>query len=254
MIDLIGADFLKLRKRRGLFWWSLILTLGTTLAFAGVKIVLHLGDAVGNGPAGGTANYVHAMDVLCLTTAVAGALIGATAGSADRGAGVFRDLVATGRSRIALSLSRVPAALALIVPMALAGFVVETITCFAFASGLPTPSASQIAWYASYILASAALTCVLGLGLAELIGSRGIAIGVLLGWFLAGERLVLSIGWLGQARAGLGGVAVDRLRPLVTLRDTRELNVSLVAAVAVLAAWLVIPTVAGAWRAQTRDA
>lgn len=253
MIDLIAADFLKLRKRRGLFWWSLILTAGVMVAIAGVKIVLHGTDPVGNGPAGGSAIYVHSMDVLCLTTAVAGALIGATAGGGDRSAGVARDLVATGRSRIALSLSRIPAALALIVPMALAGFVVGTATCFAFASGLPTPSPSQVAWYASFILASAALTCVLGLGLAELVGSRGIAVGILLGWFLAGERLILAISSLGRAREGLGGVAVDRLRPLLTAGDTRDLSISLLAALAVLAAWLAVPVIAATWRAQTRD-
>jgi ABC-type transport system involved in multi-copper enzyme maturation permease subunit len=254
MIDLIRADHLKLRKRRGLFWWSLILTAGSTVAFAGVKAVLHLTDPVGNGPAGGSDNWVNAMDVLCLTTAVAGALIGATAGNGDRGAGVFRDLVATGRSRVALSLARVPAALALIVPMALGAFAVGTAACFVFASGLPTPSASQIAWYGAFILASAMLTCVLGLGLAEVIGSRGIAIGILLGWFLAGERLVFAITALGDAREGLAGVAVERLRPLLMPDDTHELNPPLVTAVAVLAAWLIVPTIAAAWRAQTRDA
>ena len=41
---------------------------------------------------------------------MAGAIIGATAGGADIESGVFRDLVATGRSRTALFFSRVPAA------------------------------------------------------------------------------------------------------------------------------------------------
>ena len=254
MIDLVRADLLKLRKRRGLFWWSLVLTAGSMLAYYGVKEALHLSDSVGNGPAGGRDTYARAMDVLVLTTAVAGALIGTTAGSGDRGAGVFRDLVATGRSRVELSLARVPAALALIVPLALLGFLAATAACFAFASGLPTPSAADVAWYGGYILASGILTCVVGLGLAELIGSRGIAIGVLLGWFLAGEQLVLSISALGRGRAGLAGVAIDRLRPLSLPGDSRELDVSLAAALGVLALWLVVPTVAGAWRAQTRDA
>lgn len=254
MIELVGADFLKLRKRRGLFWWSLVLTVGSMLLVAGVKIVLHSTDPAGNGPAGGSANYAHLMDVLCLTAVVAGALIGATAGSADRGAGVFRDLVATGRSRVALALARVPAALALITPMIVGAFALGTVVCFAFASGLETPTASQVAWYGAFVLAGGTLACVLTLGLAELIGSRGIAIGILLGWFLAGERLLLSVSQLGQARDGLAGVAVDRLRPLITLGDTRDLDVSLIVALAVLAAWLIVPTAAGTWRAHTRDA
>ena len=57
-----------------------------------------------------------------------------------------------------------------------------------------------------------------------------------------------------HARDGLAGVAVDRLRPLITVGDTRDLDVSLVVALAVLAAWLIVPTVAGTWRAHTRDA
>ena len=137
---------------------------------------------------------------------------------------------------------------------ALLGFLTATVGCFAFASGLPTPSASEVAWYGSYIVASGMLTCVVGIGLAELVGSRGVAIGVLLGWFLAGEHLVLSVSALGRGRAGLAGVAVDRLRPLYITGDSRELNVSLAAALGVLALWFAVPTVAGAWRAHTRDA
>ncbi len=40
-------------------------------------------------------------------------MIGIDAGAGDLSAGVFRDLVVTGRSRLALFASRVPAALAL---------------------------------------------------------------------------------------------------------------------------------------------
>jgi hypothetical protein len=254
MIELIRADLLKLSKRRGLFWWSLILTAGSMLAYFGTNVVLHLADASGNGPAGGSDHYDHAMDVLCLTSVVAGALIGTTAGCGDRSAGVFRDLVATGRSRAELFLARVPAALALVVPMVVGGFVVGTAACFAFASGLPAPSAGTVAWYGAFILASGVLACVFGLGLAELIGSRGIAIGVLLGWFLGGEQLLLSVTSLGQARDALAGVAVDRLRPLVVSGDSHELELTLAAALAVLAAWLIVPVLAGMVRAQTRDA
>ena len=44
---------------------------------------------------------------------LAAILIGVEAGTGDASAGVFRDLVVTGRSRLALFASRVPAALAL---------------------------------------------------------------------------------------------------------------------------------------------
>ena len=48
---------------------------------------------------------------------VAGVIVGATAGAADIEAGVFRDLVATGRSRLALFFARVPGAWAIVLPM-----------------------------------------------------------------------------------------------------------------------------------------
>ena len=53
---------------------------------------------------------------------LAAILIGVEAGAGDASAGVFRDLVATGRSRLALFASRVPAALALCWLVVLIGY------------------------------------------------------------------------------------------------------------------------------------
>lgn len=253
MIELVKVDLLKLRKRRGLFWWSLILSVGSMIAYTCVKVILHANDPIRNGPAGGVSSYARAMDVLCLTAVVAGALIGATAGTGDRSAGVLRDLVATGRSRTALSVARIPAMLAMLLPMLIAAYLVGTAACYAFASGLATPTASQVAWYGVFIVTSGGLASVVTMGLAELTGSRGIAIGVLLGYFLAGERLIFNISALGDARAGLAGLAVDRLRPLLTPGDGYQLDISLVTATVVIATWLLAFSVAGSWREQTRD-
>jgi hypothetical protein len=49
------------------------------------------------------------LDVLTVLAGVTAILIGTTAGAADVGSGVFRDLVATGRSRTALFAARIPA-------------------------------------------------------------------------------------------------------------------------------------------------
>ena len=64
-----------------------------------------------------------------------------------------------------------------------------------------------------HVLVAVAVTTVLAVGLAELIGSRGIAIGVMLGWLLAGEQLLENISMLGRSREVLLGPALDRLRP-----------------------------------------
>ena len=54
------------------------------------------------------------------------ATVGCTAGSRDLTEGMFRHLVVTGRSRLALYLARIPAGLAIVVPMVAIGY---TIVC-----------------------------------------------------------------------------------------------------------------------------
>ena len=255
MIELVRADLLKLRKRRGLFWWSLVLTAGSMLAYYGVKEVLHLSDSVGNGPAGGRDTTPARWTCSCSRRPSRARSIGTTAGSGDRGAGVFRDLVATGRSRVALSLARVPAALALIVPLALLGFVTATVACFAFASGLPTPSASEVAWYGGYIVASAVADVRRrprpgrAHRLARHRDRR--AAGLVPGRRAARAQHLRARPGTRRARRR----RVDRLRPLHRAgRFPRAERLARGRRWASLALWLVVPTVAGAWRAQTRDA
>ena len=57
------------------------------------------------------------------------ATLGATAGSVDLTEGMFRHLVVTGRSRLALYLARIPAGLAIIVPLVAVGFAVVCAVC-----------------------------------------------------------------------------------------------------------------------------
>ena len=57
-------------------------------------------------PAGGIDNFTGSIELLTQIGVVAAILIGATAGAGDRGAGVFRELVVTGRSRLALFAAR----------------------------------------------------------------------------------------------------------------------------------------------------
>ena len=91
MLRLIEADLLKLRRRRGMLAVTATLTLGA------VAIYYVVGAALDK-----ATDFDSAVGILTLLAAVAGAIIGATAGGADIESGVFRDLVATGRSRSAL--------------------------------------------------------------------------------------------------------------------------------------------------------
>src|ERR1700760_1099791 len=69
---------------------------------------------------------------------------GAEAGAGDLAAGVFRDNVLTGRSRLALFLARIPAALTVTLAVIGIGFAFGLAVTFTFAGGLPTPSGSLI--------------------------------------------------------------------------------------------------------------
>jgi hypothetical protein len=97
------------------------------------------------------------------------------------------------------------------------------------------------------------------MGIASLIGSRGISIGVLLGWQLAVTPLVLNISALGVTRELLLSAATTRVQPFSGDGGggggaAGALHVSLAAAILVLVGWVVIPLIVGGWRTATRDA
>ena len=60
---------------------------------------------------------------------IVAATLGCTAGSVDLTDGMFRHLVITGRSRLALYLARIPAGLAIIVPLVAIGFTIVCAVC-----------------------------------------------------------------------------------------------------------------------------
>ena len=60
---------------------------------------------------------------------IVAATLGCTAGSLDLTDGMFRHLVVTGRSRLALYLARIPAGLAIIVPLVAIGFTIVCAVC-----------------------------------------------------------------------------------------------------------------------------
>lgn len=117
MLALISSDVLKLRRRRGMLAISLLLTAGLMLVAFVVMAIQHGGNPARYGPAGGLANYQDDIGVVTLMALIVGTIIGATAGTKDIESGVFRDLAATGRSRMALFASRVAGAWAVILPI-----------------------------------------------------------------------------------------------------------------------------------------
>lgn len=249
---MIGAEVLKLRRRRGLMIWALVLTLGVVAAYFTSLGIRHAADPAAHPPAGGARSLYHLMDNYSLVAALAGILIGATAGTADRDSGVFRDLVATGRSRLALFFVRVPGVLLVLWPEVMAACVLAGLCGRLLAGPLPAPSATVIAHDTAWILVVATLDAVLALGLASLSGSRGITIGVLVGYEAIATPILRGVAALGPVRAALSGAATARLEPPGDA--PYPVPMSLLTAALVTVAWAAAALALGAWRTRTCDA
>src|SRR6185295_16609330 len=174
-----------------------------------VLLSIHAANPAKHGPAGGLENLSGSMDMLSVLSMVAGILVGATLGAGDLGSGVFRELVVTGRSRLALFAARVPAGLMFLFPIVGAGFAITATGSVVFAGSLDAPSASLLAGSAAW------------LGLAA--------------------PVLLQIKTLGSLREGLVGAATDRLAPASLFEGSPTVPISIGAAVLVVVAWTVLP-------------
>jgi hypothetical protein len=251
---LASAEFLKLRKRRGLVFSTLVLTVVPMIVAYTVLAVLHAANAAKHGPAGGAGNFSDSLNVLGDLSVVAAILVGATLGTGDLGAGVFRELVVTGRSRLALFAARVPAGLGLLLPFVGVGFVVSAAAATVLSGSIDGPSSTLIAESLGWLVLTTSASLLLALGASSLIGSRGTSIGVLLGWILVASPLLVQIGSLGVLREGILRAATQRFEPAAILGGGPQVPMSLAAAAAVVLAWTILSLGLGAWRTSTRDA
>jgi hypothetical protein len=249
---LIGAEVLKLVRRRGLMAWSLILTVGTVLTAEVVLVVLHAVNPDHHGPAGGATNLEHTVFIASGVGNIAAILIGATAGTQDVGNGVFRDLVVTGRKRSTLFNVRVPGALAVFLPMLALGLGLAIACSFAFAGGLPNASGSDIAKYVEYSVAITAVNIIVAVGLAAFASSR-VVVGVLIGWNAIVAQLLVQISSLGSVRKLLDTAAAEHFLPIRNDSGTRVAMSSLTALL-VLLGWALVFARAGRWWTARRDA
>jgi ABC-type transport system involved in multi-copper enzyme maturation permease subunit len=253
-LRLVNAEFLKLRKRRGLVAAVSVLTILPMVIAYVVLLSLHASDPGKHGPAGGLENFVPSMEILSTLAIVSGVLIGATLGTGDLSAGVFRELVVTGRSRLALFAARIPAGLAILLAPVGVAFGITAAASRAFAGSLEAPSGTLLAQSGGWLALVAGVSMALALGLSSLFSSRGTSIGILLGWQLAVMPVLVAIGSLGSFRDGLFDAAADRLQPAALADGPAPVPMAAATAVVVLIAWTVIPLALGAWRTQTRDA
>jgi len=253
---LTRADLLKLRKRRGLFWTSAFLIVAPMVVAYGILAILHAVNPDHHGPAGGIENLGHGMSVLVLVGSIGAIIAGASAGADDLSSGVFRELVVTGRSRVALFGARIPGGLAFVLSFTAVAYAISAVVSVVANGDLRAPSLTLAVESGLWVFAELAFYFLLGLGLASLTGSKAYTIGILLAWRTAVSHILVSISALGVYRDVFPDVPFDRLAPGAVkeyVRDVPRLSISLAASVLVLLLWVGLATAVGAWRTATRD-
>jgi hypothetical protein len=136
--DLITTKNLEIRKRRGLMITLVVLIVVPTVLFYGLRLLFHAFDPHGYAPAGSPGQFSGATNLIAEFGFIAAAALGAAAGTTDLSDGMFRHLVITGRSRLALYLARIPAGLAIVVPLVALAFAMNClVTSY---EGLPDPT------------------------------------------------------------------------------------------------------------------
>jgi hypothetical protein len=251
---LVSAELLKLRKRRGLVVSGAALTVLPMLIAYTILLIVHATNPAKHGPAGGLRNFSDSIDLLSTLSIITAILIGATLGAGDLSSGVFRELVVTGRSRLALYAARLPAGLTLLWLFVATGFAVTATASNAFAGSLRAPSGHLLVETGAWLALVTALSLALALAVASVVGSRGTTIGILFAWQIVVTPLLLQITALGTLREGLLGAATDRLRPSALMSGLTHVGMSLAAMIVVTAAWAAVPLALGAWRTGVRDA
>jgi ABC-type transport system involved in multi-copper enzyme maturation permease subunit len=256
--QMFGADFLKLRKKRGTLVWALVLGIAPVLIYFVVAPILHSSNPMETGPAGGTKNFGDGLRTIALFFgSLAAVLIGVEAGTGDASAGVFRDLVVTGRSRLALFASRVPAALALCCLVIGAAYALLLAGTYVFASNLPTPNAALVLNGLGFALLATGAVCVISVGFAALTTSKPAAIIGLIAWQVVASPILVSISALGSLREGVLSQSLAHFSPVnVSGGGGHGATVTLSqgTALIVLIAWLAAFLALGAWRTNRMDA
>jgi len=136
--DLITTKNLEIRKRRGLMITMVVLIVAPTVLLYLLRLLFHAVDPNSYGPAGRPDLFSLVSNLISGLGFIAAATLGATAGTTDLTDGMFRHLVITGRSRVALYLARIPAGLAVIIPLVALAFTMNClVTSF---EGSPNPT------------------------------------------------------------------------------------------------------------------
>jgi len=127
---MIATRAMELRKRRGLMIALILVDIGFPAVFLLIRLLGHAFAPYANPPAGGDIIFAVLVPGFLATFGfIVATTVGCTAGSRDLTEGMFRHLVVTGRSRLALYLARIPAGLAIVVPLVAIGYTIVCAVC-----------------------------------------------------------------------------------------------------------------------------
>lgn len=253
-LRMTSADILKLRKKRSTIIWAVVLACVPLILYFAIKVAQHSSNPAEFGPAGGISAYQDGLRFLGMFFGpLAAILIGVEAGTGDVSAGVFRDLVVTGRSRLALFATRVPAALLLTWAVIAVAFGLMLVGVFAFASNLATPSGALVAEGVGFVALETGVLAAVSVGFGSLIGSKPGAIIAIIAWQVVASPLIANIESLGGARDALLSQSLGHFSP-VPMHHRGEVTMTSGTAIVVILAWLLVALALGAWRTRRMDA
>jgi ABC-type transport system involved in multi-copper enzyme maturation permease subunit len=280
-LRMVAAERLKLAKRRGVFWPTLALTVGGVLLVMLLPELFHLLRGNEVAPAGGERGMIRGTAGLAFVGSVAALIVGGVAGSGDLSAGVFRDLVATGRPRWSLFAAKIPGALVFFVPFVVAAYAIVVICSFAFrghevaqifapaqGEGIAStivgrlqvmPTFATFAEGLGWVLLFTCFDLLLALGVSSIVTSRAATVGILLGFQFIVSPILLTISYLAGTRQSVFLAALYRLAP-TAFGDNGQGFVpnsitgnSLATALLVLLAWIGVVLALGLRRTVVRD-
>jgi hypothetical protein len=139
---LIATKFLEIRKRRGLMVAVVLLTMALPVLVLGLRLLFHAFDPKTYGPAGSPSIFSGLVNAMAEFGFIAAATLGTAAGTTDLTDGMFRHLVVTGRSRLALYLARIPSGLA--IALSLVGVAFAMVCLVTSYAGTPQPTTISI--------------------------------------------------------------------------------------------------------------
>ena len=238
---MVGAELLKLRRRRSIIALATFFTVGIVALYFGVKAIQHAADPSRYGPAGGLHNYDRAIELLSVFFGTLAAILDRNRGGRVRP--LQRRLPRHRRHRplapVALRGARPGSACGQLGDRAGAPSALSLAATYGLAGGQPTPGGSFVVDSVLWVLAAQGVICAVAVGLGSLTGSRATSLVTLIGWQVIAGRLLVQVSFLGGVRDLIPNVALGALKPGDALPDTNGLTMGAGVAVAILAIWAI---------------